>query len=123
MLVSGGLATATVSSAELYDPTTGSFTPTGSLAEAREEHTATMLPDGRVLIVGGNSVTGALTSAEIYDPLTGSFAVTGSMASPRSMHTATLLPDGTVLVAGGYYNAPPAYWLPTGTAEIYQPQK
>lgn len=126
-LISGGLmsldATATVSSAELYDPVTGAFTPTGSMAEAREEQTATLLPDGRVLIVGGNSVTDTLTSAEIYDHLTGSFAFAGSMVTPHSTHTATLLPDGTVLVAGGNTKARPdlgVYSLPTGTAEIFR---
>ena len=127
VLVSGGVmsmvATATVPSAELYDPATGTFTPTGSMTEAREEHRATLLPDGRVLIVGGNSVTDTLTSAEIYDPLTRSFAFAGSMGTPRSTHTATLLPDGTVLIAGGNYKARPGlgdFSLKTGTAELFK---
>lgn len=127
VLVSGGLtsldATATVPSAELYDPTTGTFNPTGSMVEARERHTATLLPDGRVLIVGGNSKTDTLTSAEIYDPLRGSFVFAGNMGTPRSTHTATLLPDGTVLVAGGNYKERPGLgdWsLRTGTAELFR---
>ena len=127
VLVSGGLTsmdvTGVVSSAELYDPATGAFTPTGSMTEAREEHTATQLPDGRVLIVGGNSVTDTLASAEIYDPLTGSFAFAGSMGTPRSTHTATLLRDGTVLAAGGNSKARPGlgvYSYSTGTTEIFR---
>ena len=108
-------------SAELYDPTTGTFSPTGSMGVPREFHTATLLTDGRVLISGG--VTGArasaaatvtlvsyrlvdtsadvLKTAEIYDPATGTFSKTGSMSSIRDQHTATLLKDGRVLVAGG----------------------
>jgi hypothetical protein len=98
---SSGTATAT---GELYDPTAGTFSSTGSLQTARSGHTATLLNTGMVLIVGGKGSAGnpfALASAELYDPGTGVFTATGSMATGRTAHTATLLPNGKVLVAGG----------------------
>ena len=108
VLVAGGYDAndAALASAELYDPKTGTFSPTGSMATARGRHTATLLSDGRVLIAGGGpaSWTGAgayLASAELYDPKTGTFSPTGSMATARDGHTATLLADGRVLIAGG----------------------
>jgi len=63
--------------------------------------TGTLLPDGRVLVVGGNSLNGLQASAELYEPSTGRWTLTGSLTTPRDSQTATLLRDGTVLVAGG----------------------
>jgi large repetitive protein len=116
VLIAGGMGaprtsgSAALAAAELYDPTTGIFSPTGSLATARMDHTATLLPDGHVLITGGLGATRAdgtatLASAELYDPASGLFSPTGSMASARFDAAATLLDDGRVLVAGGFLDS------------------
>lgn len=92
---------------------TANFTFTGSMSTGRALHTATLLPNGKVLIAGGaNPIGTALKTAEIYDPVTGTFTLTGNMNSTRAGHTATLLNNGTVLIAGGTSNS---------TAEIYDP--
>jgi len=108
VLVAGGAGpgrgpSSTLSSAELYDPATGTFTFTGSLNAARYGHTATLLADGRVLIAGGatNGAGTELASAEIYDPKTGTFTALGNMTTARYGHAATWLPNGTVLITGG----------------------
>src|SRR4030095_16315200 len=89
-------------SAELYHPASGTWSATGSLATSHGFHTATLLPNGKVLVVGGfDGVGRPLVSAELYDPASGTWATTGSFVTARDSHTATLLPNGKVLVAGG----------------------
>jgi len=82
----------------------GTWSITGSMATAREYHSATLLRNGKVLVAGGRGSSGNLSSAELYDPTSGSWSSTGSMATGRAEHSATLLPGGKVLVAGGYAN-------------------
>jgi hypothetical protein len=87
----------------------GTFTPTGSTTIARSGHTATLLPNGKVLIAGGYTGSVQLASAELYDPATGTFARTGDMTTARAGNTAVLLPNGKVLILGGV------------SAELYDP--
>lgn len=92
-----------------YDPRTGTFTATGPMAVPRSRHTATLLLDGTVLVVGGQGGAGqaALTSVEIYAPAERTWRNASSLPSSgfgKRDHTATLLPDGRVLVVGGISN-------------------
>lgn len=90
-----------LSSAELYDPDTGTWSYADSLKIGRESHTATLLANGKVLVAGGwNDRDGPLNSVEIYDPATGTWTGAASLDTVRSWHTATLLPDGKVLLVG-----------------------
>jgi len=98
--LSGGVL-AVLTSAEIYDPTAGTFAFTGSLNTARANNSATLLQNGKVLIAGGTDSIGILlASAELYDPSAGTFATTGSLNLARSS-PATLLSNGQVLVVGG----------------------
>lgn len=122
VLIAGGgtgLTTGPTNSADLYDPATGKFTASAnSMTTGRVAATATLLPDGDVLIAGGGTGSGPTISADLYNPATDTFTPTAnSMITARESATATLLLDGEVLIAGGYN----ASLGPTSGAELYDP--
>lgn len=131
VLVAGGLflfgtVVSTLGEAEIYDPAMGQWFFTGSLGQARERHTATLLQNGQVLAAGGRSNGIAIASAELFNPLAGLWNPAAGINTPRFDHTATLLANGMVLVVGGMtgvgvtssaeiYNPAFNSWMPTGS--------
>ena len=106
-----------LSSVEVYDPPSDTWSFTGSMVIARSFPSLTLLSDGKLLVAGGDSFFSHFTAtAELYDPATGTWSLTGSMSVGRAGHTATLLPDGKVLVTGGEDIS-----VARTTAELYDP--
>jgi hypothetical protein len=102
---------------EVFDASTNQVVATGEMDDARSGHSATRLPDGRVLILGGYNGN-YLKSALIFDPRTAKFTAAGAMNVGRSGHTATLIGDGTVLITGGVGDG----WSFLASAEVYDPR-
>lgn len=113
-----------LSGTEIYDPVAGTWSSTENMTTSRIAHTATLMPDGQVLLTGGFEyesysqgyfyTTGPQSSAELFNPATGLSTATGSMADARATHDALLLPNGSVLVVGEALNYTLYY-----TAELY----
>jgi hypothetical protein len=106
VLVAGGSnGDQTTNWVDLYDPVAGTWTSAASMNTFRRSHSATLLPDGTVLVTGGdtngNIPTAIQATTEIYDPASDTWTLGSSLASPRAGHTATLLKDGGLLVAFG----------------------
>ncbi|MBU3979586.1 hypothetical protein KJ980_04315 [Patescibacteria group bacterium] len=134
VLVAGGarefLWMNSTNTSEVYDPATASWSLTnGNMSKARVGHTATLLPNGKVLVTGGietnmsnSQDSSSLASTELYDPSTNEWSQAADMTTPRLWHTATLLSNGKVLVSGGVNGANNQAVI-LNTSEIYDPVK
>lgn len=116
LVVGGESGGSPLASSELYDESTGAWSPVGGLTVARRGHATARLSDGRVLVVGGENAGGALSSVEVYDPSVKTWTSKSPMKSARRGAAAILLSDGRVFVAGGYNGA-----SVESSAEIYEP--
>src|SRR5262249_26326237 len=109
------IAAADLNSAELYNPTAGTWSPVGLMKNTHSGHIAILLKTGKVLVAGGGGPSE--TGAELYNPSTKAWTLTGRMNTGRDDFSAVLLKSGKVLVAGG---ATPAA-VSLASAELYNP--
>lgn len=127
-MASGGARPVGTASTEVYSRAAGTFSAGPTMPEARDNHTATVMQDGRVLIVGGQAGCSAtscarLDTALIYSPATNAITATGHLTHARDGHTATVLLDGRVLIAGGSNPAAdPLVAEEIASMEIYDPE-
>lgn len=117
VLVAGGYdETSFLDSAELYNPVTGTWSPTGSMGAPRAYHSATRMDDGKIFVAGGLAGYANFTSTtEIYDVSTHSWSYRANMSVATCYHAATLLPFGNLLITGGQDNT----YSPVNRSEIY----
>ena len=123
VLITGGQSGLIRNTAEIYNPATDSFTPAGSMATARYQHTMTRLADGSMLVVGGfNEITVSsyvlpLASMERYVPATNAFVPVGSTEARRARHNAVTLNNGSVFLVGGAGQS----FMTSNSGEFYSP--
>jgi N-acetylneuraminic acid mutarotase len=120
-----------LASAEVYDPATGTWAAAHDMLESTSVQTATLLANGRILVVGGtyelptpefvSPWEGIAASAELYDPAADAWTMTGDLGKTVRGYTATLLSDGRVLVAGGMDRPWTAYAPASASAAVYDP--
>jgi N-acetylneuraminic acid mutarotase len=129
VLVTGGFGGVTstlqnigtvLASAEIYDPTAGNWSAAASMNSARMNHSATLLPSGKVLVTGGTDGTSTLATAEVYDPTSDIWTPVASLSTPRQFHVAQILSSGTVLVVGGLNDTSSAVFG-VSSSEVYDP--
>ena len=116
-----GMGSSPLTSAEIYNPATGSWQGAGNTATGHVWATASLLPSGQVLVAGGSlsGCCGGVTGADLYTPSTGTWQAVAPMNNPREHAAAAVLPDGTVLMTGGYEGITATAYL--ASTEIYQP--
>lgn len=117
ILLAGGQNEEALSSVEVFDPVSNTFSNIDPMGVARSSHSATLLPNGKVLIAGGYNGD-CLSTTEIYDPQTGKFTPASRMTVARSGHEAVLLLNGKVLLAGGVGTG----WTFLSSAEVFDPE-